>query len=112
MSAIWLPGVAAGPQDELVERLHRQIERFARQAGVAHAYVVVELVDGWRLALDSLSAEPGFGFLTLRPHQSADEQWPEEVIVPVGSIRRIELDRAAEERARLGFSVASPTPSA
>ncbi len=32
---------------------------------------------------------------------------PGEVIVAVGSIKRIELDRAEEQRARLGFSLPS-----
>ena len=104
MSNLWLPGIPSGPLEEFVERLERQIARFTEQAAVERAYVVVELVDGWRFALDSLSAEPGFGFVTLRPHPEQDEELPAEVIVPVGSIRRVELDRAAEERARLGFS--------
>jgi hypothetical protein len=104
MSQLWLPGLPSGPLEELVERLERQIARFAEQAAVERAYVVVELVDGWRFALDSMSPEPGFGFVTLRPHPEQDEELPEEVIVPVGSIKRVELDRAAEERARLGFS--------
>lgn len=104
MTELWLPGMPAGPLEELVERLERQIARFAERAGVERAYVVAELVDGRRFALDSLSAEPGYGFVTLRPHPEEDEELPEEVVVPVGSIKRIELDRAAEERARLGFS--------
>ena len=56
------------------------------------------------MTLDSLSAEPGFGFVTLHPHPDQDEDLPERVVVPVGSIRRIELDRAMEERRRPGFS--------
>jgi hypothetical protein len=107
---LWIPGMAAGPQEELVERVHRQIERFATDAGVKRAFVEVELVDGTRFALDSLSAEPGFGFLTLAPHAALEEDLPERLIVPVGSIRRIELARAEEQRARLGFSL--PAPSA
>jgi hypothetical protein len=94
----------AGPLDEFVQRLLRQIAAFASEAGVERAYVVVELVDGWRFALDSLSAEPGFGFVTLHPHPDEDEDLPERVVVPVGWIKRIELDRAMEERKRLGFS--------
>jgi len=41
--------------------------------------------------------------VTIRPHVGEDA--PVEVIVPVGSIKRIELNRGAEQRARLGFSV-------
>lgn len=104
MTNLWLPGMPAGPLEELVDRLHRQIERFAQESGVEQAYVVVELVDGRRFALDAVSAEPGFGFVTFRPHPEQDDDLPGEVIVPVGAIRQIELDRAAEERARLGFS--------
>jgi hypothetical protein len=108
MSDLWLPGVHA-PQDELVARIHRQIERFAAEAGVERAFVLVELADGSRLPLDALSPEPGFGFVTLRPHPDPDDEYedlPAELIVPVGSIRRIELDRADEQRARFGFSLA------
>jgi hypothetical protein len=105
MSQLWLPGMAAGPLEEFVERVLRSIKRFADEADVDRAYVVVELVDGLRFPLDSMSAEPGFGFVTLRPHGEAeDADLPAEIVVPVGSIRRIEIDRAAEERARLGFS--------
>jgi hypothetical protein len=105
MSDLWLPGVQA-PQDELVARIHRQIERFAADAGVERAFVLVELADGSRFPLDALSPEPGFGFVTLRPHPDPDDEYedlPAELIVPVGSIRRIELDRVDEERARFGF---------
>ena len=110
MSDLWLPGVHA-PQDELVVRVHRQIERFAREAGVERAFVQVELADGSRFAVDALSAEPGFGFVTVRPQRTDadDEDMPEELIVPVAAIRRIELDRAEDERARFGFS--PPPPS-
>ena len=104
MSQLWLPGMPAGPLEDFVERLQRQIARFAEDAAVERAYVVVELVDGSRFALDSVSAEPGFGFVTFRPHPEAEDDLPAEVIVPVAAIKRIELDRAAEERARLGFS--------
>ncbi len=107
MSELWTPGFAATPQDAFVERIHRHVQRFAREAGVEHAFVVLELMDGSRFAVDSLSAEPGFGFVTIRPHADEDEDVPAEVVVPVGSIRRIELDRAAEERARFGFSLPS-----
>jgi hypothetical protein len=59
--------------------------------------VEVELADGERLTLRSLSAEPGFGFLTL---SIEDEQ----LIVPVGSIRRITLGPADEDR-KPGFAL-------
>jgi hypothetical protein len=101
---LWLPGVE-GPHDEFVDRLHRLIERFAREAGVERAAVCVELEDGARFALDSLSPEPGYGFVTIRPHRAEDPDTPEELVVPIVSLRRIELDRAEEERERFGFRV-------
>jgi hypothetical protein len=101
---LWVPGFA-GPLDDLIERIHRRIEQFAAEAKVERAVVEVELSDGSRYAVQSLSAEPGYGFVTLRPH--AAEGVPDEVIVPVGSIARLELSKAVEERGRLGFSLPS-----
>jgi hypothetical protein len=100
--------MSAGPQEEFVGRIHRQIEHYAVHADVERAYVVVELADGARFPLDSISSEPGFGFVTLTPHPDTDEDLPAQLIVPVASIRRIELAGAEEERAALGFSL--PTP--
>lgn len=102
MSGLWVPGFA-GPLDDLVERIHRRIEQFAQEGGGEQASVEVELADGARFAVASLSAAPGYGFVTIRPHPGEDV--PDELIVPVGSIRRIELSRAAEERGRVGFSL-------
>src|SRR5262249_31698738 len=104
MPDLWVPGFA-GPLDDLIDRIHRRIEQFATEAGVEAAFVEVELADGVRYAVESLSPEPGYGFVTIRPH--AGDDVPGEVIVPVGSIKRIELSRAAEQRAALGFSVPS-----
>ena len=110
MSGLWIPGMAAGPQEELVGRIHRQIERFAEEAGVEQAFVEIELVDGARFAVDTISAEPGFGFVTFKPYAREDEEVPGELIVPVGSIRRIELDRAEEQRAEFGFTLLPDAP--
>jgi hypothetical protein len=104
MPDLWVPGFA-GPLDDLIDRIHRRVEQFAREAGVENAFVEVELADGARYAVESLSPEPGYGFVTIRPHPGDDV--PGEVIVPVGSIKRIELSRAGEQRAQLGFSVPS-----
>ena len=101
---LWVPGFA-GPLDDLVERIHRGVEQFAREAGVEQAFVEVELADGVRYAVESMAAEPGYGFVTIRPHPAEDV--PAEVIVPIGSIKRIEVSAAAEERTQLGFSVPS-----
>jgi hypothetical protein len=96
MSELWVPG---GPTtDELVRALHRQIEAWTAEHGPAR--VEVELRDGSLLALESISAEPGFGFVTLTPH--ADE--PQAVIVPVAAIARMTIAATEPERA-LGFTL-------
>jgi hypothetical protein len=97
MPELWLPG-ADGPVDQLLDRIQRRIEAFAAEHG--DAAVEIELADGSTISVEALLPEPGYGFLTLRPH--GDE--PQELIVPVGSLRRIEIGRA-EERARLGFTL-------
>jgi len=102
MPDLWVPGFA-GPLDDLVERIHRRIEQLAAETEVETTFVEIELVDGVRYAVESLTAEPGYGFVTIHPH--ASDGTPALVIVPVGSIKRIELSAAAEERTQLGFSV-------
>jgi hypothetical protein len=106
MSQLWLPGASAGPVDEFVARLHRHIERFARHHEIEKPAVEVELQDGARYAVDAIAPEPGFGFVTIKPHNPEDDdEIPDELIVPVGAIRRIELSRAEDERARFGFTL-------
>jgi hypothetical protein len=61
----------------------------------------VELASGATFDLISLAAEPGYGFVTLRPHPEGEP--PSEVIVPVGSIAQIRL-HAPAEKPRFGFS--------
>jgi hypothetical protein len=104
---LWLPGVE-GPQDDFVERLHRQIERFASSRGVDRISVEVELDGGARFQLDTISPEPGYGFVTLRPHPTDDPEVPDEVILPIASLRRIELDDANEQRHPFGFTLPEP----
>lgn len=114
MPELWIPG-AAGPLEEFVARIHRRIESFAERRGWDEAFVEVELRDGARYAVHSISAEPGWGFITLclypedeaRPWPKAGsggEIPPDEVIVPVGAIARITLGEP-EEHPRLGFSL-------
>ena len=115
MSGLWIPGVAAGPQEDFVHRIVRRIEAFAERRGWEEAVVELELVDGAVLTLHSMSPEPGFGFITVCPYpEDAEKPWPqtgaadepippEEVILPVGSIRRITLGEAAE-RSQFGFA--------
>jgi len=100
MSQLWVPGMA-GPLEELIGRIHRRIEAFKETYDLADVSVSVELVDGALHRLATLSAEPGFGFVTLCPHCDAGE--PEELIVPLGAIREVRLGKAEPEQ-RLGFS--------
>jgi hypothetical protein len=99
---VWTPGLA-GPHEEFVGRLHRQIERFAERHEVREAVVTLELTSGARVDVKSLSPDPGFGFVTICPH--GDGENPDELVVPIGSITRIELRAAEEEEPRLGFSL-------
>jgi hypothetical protein len=66
--------------------------------------VEIELADGARHLLDSLAASPGFGFLTIRQHKREDDD-PDEIVVPVGFIRRIELSHSTEQAPAFGFSL-------
>jgi len=106
MPELWTPGMA-GPLEELVTRIVRQIEDFRSEHGLDQAGVSVELADGALHTLASLSSEPGFGFVTLRPH--CDDGEPEELIVPLGAIREIRI-AAVEDEQRLGFSPPVDSP--
>ena len=64
---------------------------------------MVELADSARFALQRMDAEPGFGMVTLHVLPEGDD-WPDALVVPIGSIRRVELRKAAEEHVRFGFS--------
>jgi len=95
---LWVPGAAEPSLDDFVGRLHRQIEQFTSTHSAERSHVEVELWDGERLALQSVSSEPGFGFLTLTVHEG------EQVIVPVGALRRITLG-PADEPNKPGFAL-------
>jgi hypothetical protein len=99
VSDLWVPG-ASGPLDDLVARIQLRIDAFTERTG-ARPVVEAELRDGSTLALRSLEAEPGFGFVTLLPHgeDGAEEEW----IVPVGAVSRLVL-RQAEAREPFGFA--------
>jgi len=110
-----VPGAAGPSLEDFVKRLQDAIASFAERRGWEHANVEVELVDGTRLGLHSIRPEPGYGFVTLCPYPEDEERpWPregedgacppEEVIVPVGSIRRITLGEPEERRTRFGFA--------
>ena len=97
-----MPGAAEPSLDDFVKRIHQQIERYTETHTADRSHVEVELGDGERLTLRSLSSEPGYGFLTLTVHAEGGEA--EELIVPVGAIRRISLGPADETR-RPGFAL-------
>jgi hypothetical protein len=94
---LWVPGAAEPSLDDFVDRVHRQIEAYTGTHTAERSHVEVELADGERLTLRSLTSEPGFGFLTL----TIDE---EQLIVPVGAIRRITLGPADDDR-KPGFAL-------
>ena len=106
-SDLWVPGSAAPSLDSFVARIHRLIERHAATHDAAQEHVEVELAGGERLSVTSLSSEPGFGFITLSVEA-------EQMIVPVGAIRRITLGPADEGRTP-GFALPQekgPEPAA
>jgi hypothetical protein len=94
---LWVPGAAEPSLDDFVARVLRQIERYTATHTAERSHVEVELGDGERLTLRSISSEPGYGFLTL----SVED---EQLIVPVGAIRRITLGPADEEN-KPGFAL-------
>jgi hypothetical protein len=96
--------VPEGPHEAFVERLHRTIAAFAESAGVEKAFVELELIDSARFVLDRIEAEPGYGMVTVYV-QSDEDDAPDALVIPVGSIRRIELRKAAEQDVGVGFSV-------
>jgi len=111
-----VPGAAGPSLEDYVKRLHGAIESFAQRRGWDRALVELELVDGTRYSLHSIRPEPGYGFVTLCPYPEDDERpWPkageegecppEEVIIPVGAIKRITLGEPEARRSRFGFSV-------
>jgi hypothetical protein len=104
---LWIPGLA-GPHEEFVQRLLRQIERFAQEREIEQAAVELELRDGSRFRLGSVMPEPGFGFITVVPHEqqrASEPDIPGELIVPIGLIERIEVYEAHDQRGRFGFSL-------
>jgi hypothetical protein len=102
---LWTP-VAELPHEAFVERLLRTIAAFAERTGVEKPLVEIELADTSRFVLDRIEPEPGFGMVTLYVTDWRDDDAPDALIVPIGSLRRIELRTTPEERVeRFGFSV-------
>jgi len=103
MPELWTP-VPQLPHEEFVERLLRAIGNFAESTGVEKPLVEIELADTSRFVLERIEPEPGFGMVTVYVKNSRDDA-PEALIVPIGSLRRIELRSAPEKSESFGFSV-------
>src|SRR5207248_522719 len=102
---LWTPAPDL-PHEAFVERLHRAIASFAEASGVEKPLVEVELADRSRFVLERIEPEPGFGMVTLYVTDARDDDAPDALIVPIGSLRRIELSKSPEERVQsFGFSV-------
>jgi hypothetical protein len=99
MPELWVPGTTTPSVEDFVERVHRQIERFAKETPGGEAQVEIELLDGSLLPLESILAEPGLGFVTLRPHSRRKE----EIVIPIGSVVRLRLS-PPEQHPPFGFS--------
>jgi hypothetical protein len=100
---LWTP-VAELPHEAFVERVLRAIASFAEATGVEKPLVEVELADTSRFVLERIEPEPGFGMVTLYVAE-AREDAPDALIVPIGSLRRIELRTAPDRSESFGFSV-------
>ena len=103
MPDLWTPN-AELPHEAFVERLHKAIASFAEANGVEKPLVEVELADRSRFVLERIEPEPGFGMVTLYVTDPRDEA-PDALIVPIGSLRRIELRTAPEKEETIGFNV-------
>jgi hypothetical protein len=70
--------------------------------------VEVELMDTSRFVLEKIDPDPGFGMVTIHVRSDNDDETPDALIIPIGSIRRIELRKSPEERVTaVGFAVPS-----
>ncbi len=103
MPELWTPTPEL-PHEAFVERLHQAIASFAEASGVKKPVVEVELADKSRFLLERIEPEPGFGMVTLYVTDARDDA-PDALIVPLGSVRRIELRTAPEKEESIGFSV-------
>ncbi len=99
MPELWIPGASEPSIEDFVDRVLKQISRFATEVPGGEAQVEVELRDGSVIPLESILPEPGFGFLTLRPHSRRKE----EIVVPIGAIARFRFG-PPEEHPPFGFS--------
>jgi len=80
---------------------------FAEEHGVESPVVELELVDGARFVLSKIEPEPGYGMVTVSVRaDDGDDDAPDALIIPLGSIRRLEVRKAPEARvASFGFNL-------
>jgi hypothetical protein len=107
MPDLWTP-VPELPNAAFVDRVVHAIRAFAEATGVASPLVEVELSDSSRFVLERIDPEPGFGMVTLYVKDVRDDD-PDALIVPIGSLRRIELRTAPERADSFGFSIPPAT---
>src|SRR3954451_17925421 len=103
---LWTP-VAEMPHEAFVERLHKAIASFAESTGVEKPVVEIELADTSHFVLERIEPEPGFGMVTLYVTDARDDA-PDALIVPIGSLRRIELRTAPDRAETIAFSAPAP----
>ena len=93
-----------------MSRLHRAIGAFGQKHGVDTPVVEIGLLDGSRYVLERIDPDPGFGMVTIHVMADDDDETPDALIIPVGTIRRIELRTKPEDRvAGFGFTVPKPS---
>jgi PII-like signaling protein len=112
-----VPAEPVTPEDEWARTLVTEIAEFAAAHNRPCPLVRVTLADGEQFFLASLAARPGDGFVTLHPHpERADDlavgadgalMVPRTVIVPLVSIRKVELLTRVPRgtRSTVGFSL-------
>jgi hypothetical protein len=100
---LWTP-VTEMPHEAFVDRLHKAIASFAEANSIEKPVVEVELADTSRFVLERIEPDPGFGMVTLYVTDARDDA-PDALIVPIGSLRRIELRTAPEKEESIGFAV-------
>ena len=79
------------------------VERFKEEHALEAVEVEVELFDGARYRLLSLSAEPGYGFLSLVPVAEPGEP-PSALVVPIGAVKILRIGVPDPEQP-FGFSL-------
>ena len=104
MPDLWTPNPDL-PHEAFVERLHKAIASFAETTGVEKPFVEVELADRSRFVLVRIEPEPGFGMVTIYVTDARDDDAPDALIIPIGSLRRIELRTAPEKAETFGFTI-------